>query len=148
MPGQRATTDGRTTRPETKLDADDGKAMMADRQITQIASSDGQMTLSDIKSKQDVGQVIQQITEVVEDAAFKEKKAADRKERMRLKERLRNSMRREPQSEEKFSWSDYIFGISAADQRSGKEGSRSFFLSFILELALTRSRSNGFSIPL
>jgi hypothetical protein len=132
--------------------ADDGEQKNADGQITQIANTDGQIILTDIKVKPDSGQAIMtdgQTSEVVEDAAFKKKKAADRKERMRLKERLRNSMRRESLAEESLSttWADYIFGISTADQRSGKEGSRSSLLNWMPEFSPTRSLSGGSCFP-
>ena len=60
------------------------------------------------------------------DEALKRKKAAERKERMRLKERIRKSfsLKKSPQLQKSFGWLDFIFGISAANQRSGKEGSR------------------------
>jgi hypothetical protein len=68
-----------------------------------------------------------QNSQIASDDALKRKKIAERKERMRLKERLRKSLSAEKSSqvEHKFLWQDYLFGISAADQRSGKEGSRS-----------------------
>jgi hypothetical protein len=67
-----------------------------------------------------------QVIKVTVDDSLKRKKAAERKERMRLKERLRTSISLEkiPRPEQKFLWLDYLFGISALDQRSGKEGSR------------------------
>jgi hypothetical protein len=140
------------SRSQQSGNADDGEQKNADGQITQIANTDGQIILTDIKLKPDGGQAITtggQTPEVVEDAAFKKKKAADRKERMRLKERLRNSMRRESLAEESLSttWADYIFGISTADQRSGKEGSRSSRLNWMPEFSPTRSLSGGSCFP-
>ncbi len=70
-----------------------------------------------------------QIAKIPCDDALKRKKAAERKERMRLKQQLRKSISfdKKPQVDNKCLWLDYIFGIRALDQRSGQEGSRFAF---------------------
>ncbi len=88
---------------------------------------DGQTTHEDNTVKAGEEIKIDEQTSKVTDDDLKIKKAADRDERKRLKERLRGSLslKKVPHEEYKFQWSDYIFGISDSDQRSAKEGSRS-----------------------
>jgi hypothetical protein len=95
----------------------------------QMTNIDGQITEAANKIDADNGKLTKiggQITEIADDA-LKCKKAAERKERIRLKERLRESLSL-TKAVQKIPWSNHIFGISPLDQRSGKEGSRLFFL--------------------